>query len=94
MGDTIGSLEVGKQADVVVHDRSGLAWQPHADDVILQLVWGSDGRSVREVYVAGRHVIADAESTQVATAELAEQAQAAGRALLARAGIETTPRWR
>ena len=94
MGDTIGSLEVGKQADVVVHDRSGLAWQPHADDVILQLVWGSDGRSVREVYVAGRHVIADAESTEVATAELAEQAQAAGRALLARAGIETTPRWR
>jgi len=47
MADRIGSIEVGKQADIVLHDRTTLSWQPHSDDVVLQLIWGSDGRSVR-----------------------------------------------
>ena len=31
---------------------------PLADDVVQQLVWGSDGRSVRDVWVAGQQVAA------------------------------------
>ncbi|MEO5902298.1 MAG: amidohydrolase family protein, partial [Ilumatobacteraceae bacterium] len=56
---TIGSLEVGKQADVVVHDTSGVQWTPRAADPVRQLIWGSDGRSVRDVLVAGREVVRD-----------------------------------
>ncbi|MGI9623504.1 MAG: amidohydrolase family protein, partial [Acidimicrobiales bacterium] len=56
MADRVGSLEVGKQADLVVHDRTGLSWPPLAADVIQQLVWGSDGRSVRDVWIGGDQV--------------------------------------
>ena len=55
---SIGSLEVGKQADIVVHDTSGPQWLPRSTDPVLQLIWASDGRSVSEVLVAGRHVVA------------------------------------
>ena len=93
MGDTIGSLEVGKQADVVVHDRTGPEWHPHSDDVVLQLVWGSDGRSVRDVYVAGEPVITDGRPTRVDLGALAELATRSRADLLHRAGITTRPRW-
>ena len=58
MDDRIGSLEVGKQADIVVHDTSSVSWAPRGETV-LQLVWGTDGRSVRDVVVAGRPVVRD-----------------------------------
>jgi 5-methylthioadenosine/S-adenosylhomocysteine deaminase len=93
MGDTIGSLEVGKAADVVVHDRSGLPWLPQADDVVQQLVWGSDGRSVRDVFVAGHKVVANGLPTGVDVLALGAEAQAAGTALLRRAGVTAKPRW-
>jgi 5-methylthioadenosine/S-adenosylhomocysteine deaminase len=58
-GHVIGSLEVGKQADVVVHDRRGPQFVPVSTDPVLQLMWASDGRSVRDVLVAGRQVVRD-----------------------------------
>jgi 5-methylthioadenosine/S-adenosylhomocysteine deaminase len=53
----LGSLEPGKQADLVVHDTSGPQWTPLATDPVRHLMWGSDGRSVTDVLVAGRHVV-------------------------------------
>jgi 5-methylthioadenosine/S-adenosylhomocysteine deaminase len=93
MDDQVGSIEVGKQADIVVHDRSGPSWHPHADDVVLQLVWGSDGRSVRDVWIAGDQVAAGGRPTRVDLSSLAQEAADARRELLARAGIVTEPRW-
>ena len=48
-GDAIGSIEVGKQADLVVHDRRGPQFVPRSTDPVLQLMWASDGRSVSDV---------------------------------------------
>ncbi len=93
MGDSAGSLEPGKQADIVVHDRSGPSWHPHADDVVLQLVWGSDGRSVRDVWIAGERVVADGLPTLVDVEALAGRAASARTGLLERSGIVSTPRW-
>ncbi len=87
LGDEIGSLEVGKRADVVVHDTSGPTWRPPGGDPYLQLVWGTDGRSVRHVLVDGEVVVRDGRCTQVDEAELAAEVRAAGRALLERAGV-------
>lgn len=81
MADRIGSLEVGKQADVVVHDTSGLQWQPPSDDPVLQLVWSSDGRSVRDVLVAGAVVVRNGRCTQV-DIEAARAAARGRRAIL------------
>lgn len=92
MADRIGSLEPGKQADVVVHDATAGSWMPRGE-IILQLVWGTDGRSVRDVVVAGSPVLRDGRIVKVDAAELRRQATELQRSLLARAGIEVPHRW-
>jgi 5-methylthioadenosine/S-adenosylhomocysteine deaminase len=93
MDDRIGSLEVGKQADLVVHDTSSLTWVPRSADPVLQLVWAADGRGVRDVLVAGRPVVRDGRCTTVDRDELRAAAAQAAPALLARAGIVPPSRW-
>lgn len=84
LGQRTGSLEVGKRADVVVHDRSGAAFLPRSDDPVLQLVWGSDGRSVSDVVVDGRVVVRDGACTTVDLEALRADAEARHRFLLDR----------
>jgi 5-methylthioadenosine/S-adenosylhomocysteine deaminase len=81
--DLIGSLEVGKQADIVVHDTSGPQWLPRSTDPVLQLIWASDGRSVSDVLVAGRQVVADGRCTSVDVDALRAEAAARRDHLLA-----------
>ncbi|MDX2381938.1 MAG: amidohydrolase family protein [Acidimicrobiia bacterium] len=90
---SVGSIEVGKQADLVVHDRSRVEWIPPSPDPVLQLIWGSDGRSVRDVYVAGQQVVADGRVTTVDVDCLADDAVVAGTALRSRSGIDGVARW-
>lgn len=92
MADRIGSLEVGKQADIVVHDATNWGWSPRGD-VGLQLVWGTDGRSVRDVYVAGQPVIRDGTCVTVDAPELRRAAQVQQTSLLGRAGITIPHVW-
>jgi 5-methylthioadenosine/S-adenosylhomocysteine deaminase len=92
MADRIGSLEVGKRADVVVHDARTLDWTPRGD-VGLQLVWGVHGRTVRDVVVDGQVVVRDGRCTNVDEDALRVEAEATQRALLARAGLEVPRRW-
>jgi 5-methylthioadenosine/S-adenosylhomocysteine deaminase len=93
MGDRIGSLEPGKAADLVVHDGRHLAWTPPGDPA-LNLVWGTDGRSVRDVVVGGRIVVRDGRCTTVDTDELRRAATDAKARLLDRAGVVVPSRWR
>ena len=93
MQDRIGSLEVGKQADLVVHDRTGPSWPPTAEDVVQQLVWGSDGRSVRDVWVAGTQIVQGGRPTGVDPEALRMEAAERSRAILARSGVSPQPRW-
>lgn len=90
--DRIGSIEIGKQADLVVHRTDTPAWTPRGD-VGLQLVWGTDGRSVRDVFVAGRHVVADGRVTTIDTDALAEAASEHQASILRRAGISIPHPW-
>ncbi|MCY3785119.1 MAG: amidohydrolase family protein [bacterium] len=91
-GAEIGSLEVGKLADVVIFDCEASALTPHGD-VALQLVWGSDGRDVRDVFIGGRPVVRDGRCTTVDVADLRRAAAEAQRALLHRSGIEAPHTW-
>lgn len=81
-----GSLEVGKRADVVVHRIERV---PAADDPVLELIWGTDGRSVVHVVVDGQVVVEGRACTTVDEAALAEEAAARHRSLLERAGLAT-----
>jgi 5-methylthioadenosine/S-adenosylhomocysteine deaminase len=92
MADRIGSLEVGKQADIVVHDATDWGWSPRGD-VGLQLVWGTDGRTVRDVFVAGKPVIRDGSCVTVDAPALRREAQLRQRSLLDRAGIVVPHVW-
>lgn len=92
MGERIGSLEPGKQADIVVHRAVGGGWSPRGD-VGLQLVWSTDGRSVNDVWVAGTQVIRDGHSTTVDEQALYAEAAKAQQGLLDRTGIQVPHVW-
>jgi 5-methylthioadenosine/S-adenosylhomocysteine deaminase len=92
MAGRIGSLEAGKQADVVVLGREGLQWSVPGDPV-QKLIWSSDGRDVRHVLVAGRLVVHERRCTTLDEAALAAQAGPASRSLVARAGLAVPTRW-
>lgn len=70
----IGSIEIGKRADLVGFDSAGPEWNPPTDDPVLQLVWGTDGRSVRDVWVDGRQVVDDRRVVTVDIGAVAKEA--------------------
>jgi 5-methylthioadenosine/S-adenosylhomocysteine deaminase len=92
LGGVVGTIEVGRRADLVVHG-GGPNWVPSGHDPVLQLVWGSDGRSVRDVVIDGRVVVRDHRCVTVDVDALASEAAVAGRRLLQRAGLAPAPRW-
>jgi 5-methylthioadenosine/S-adenosylhomocysteine deaminase len=92
MADRIGSLEPGKQADIVIHDATRPEWQPRGE-IGLQLVWSADGRSVRDVLVAGEVVVRGGRCVSVDESELHELAAARVADLHRRAGITVPRRW-
>ena len=87
MGERIGSIEVGKEADLVAFGGTGYEWLPLGADPYLQLVWGTDGRSVRDVWVAGRQVV---RSGRIVTVDV-EAAAAAASARAERLGQTIRP---
>ncbi len=92
-GHELGSIEIGKRADFVVLDPDRPEWRPVGGDVALQIIWGTDGRAVRDVVVAGEIVVRDGRSTRVDEGELAARAAAAGASLRARARVTVTSVW-
>lgn len=86
MEDEIGSLEVGKRADVVLHDTDRPEWRPLLN-VANQLVWSADGRGVHTVLVDGRVVVEDGHCTTVDEERLWADAQRMGEAITARSGL-------
>ena len=82
----IGSLEVGKKADLVCHDSDRPEWQP-LQNVVNQLAWVVDGRSVHSVWVDGVRVIDDYHSTLIDESALYARATEASRAVMGRAGL-------
>lgn len=56
LADRIGSIEPGKQADLLAVDLTGIDTMPVFDPVSHLVHWA--GREhVREVWIAGRHVV-------------------------------------
>jgi 5-methylthioadenosine/S-adenosylhomocysteine deaminase len=92
MDGRIGSLEAGKQADIVVLDATGPQWIPRGD-VGLQLVWSADGHCVRDVLIAGRQVVRGGRCITVDEAALHQEATGLAEALRRRAGIEVPHPW-
>ncbi len=84
--DEIGSLEVGKRADVVLHDTDRPEWRP-LFNVVNQLVWSADGRGVHTVVVDGRVVVDDGHMTTIDEDALWSEAQRLGEMVVQRSGL-------
>ncbi len=56
MAERIGSIETGKEADIVLFDTRRPEWQPLINPV-ANLVYSATGDSVRDVFVAGEQVV-------------------------------------
>lgn len=86
MADDIGSLEIGKKADIVLID----ARRPHFTpliDALGNLVHVGQGRDVTHVFVDGEQVVKDGQPTKVDAAAIMADAQAAAEALWQRARV-------
>ena len=64
MGQAIGSIEIGKWADLTCVDLGGLNSQP-VYDVISQLVYTANSSQVSDVWVAGKHQLEDGELVHI-----------------------------
>lgn len=69
-----GSLELGKLADVVAFDLSGLAQQPIYDPV-SQLIYASGRDCVKHLWVGGKQLLDDGRLTRMDESELIAKAR-------------------
>jgi cytosine/adenosine deaminase-related metal-dependent hydrolase len=88
----VGSLEPGKQADLVVFDTSDFDWRP-LHNPVANLVYGSTGHSVDTVLIGGDVVLAGKKLTTLDEDQLREDVERVNRRILAEIGIDPTPAW-
>ena len=77
----IGSIEVGKRADIAVLDLGGPHAQPEEADVISRVVYSARASDVRDVIVDGRAVVRDGALTTAKLEEIRRGANAQARRL-------------
>ena len=82
----IGSLEVGKRADVAVVKLNGLHTSPAAD-VVSSLVYAAEAADVQSVVIDGRLVMHDRRLLTVDEGDVVAEANAQMEALMLRAGL-------
>jgi cytosine/adenosine deaminase-related metal-dependent hydrolase len=90
--DKLGSLEAGKQADIILVDLD----KPHTTpvyDPIANLVYAAHGGDVDTVIVAGKILMQGRQLVGIDEAAVLGEAQEAGEGLLRRAGMSVAPNW-
>lgn len=91
--EDIGSLEVGKKADVIIVSTDEPEWTHPGRDVVRRLVYSASGKCVDTVIIDGRVVMKGREMLTVDEARLKHEVGAAGRDWLAAAGLSVTCKW-
>ena len=84
-GNEIGSLEVGKKADVIVVDLNTTHATPNAKDLVSAVVYSAQATDVRSVIVDGRILMRDRELLTLDEKEVISGAAHEGRKLVQRA---------
>ena len=92
LGEDIGSIEVGKKADMVLFDTRRAEWRTLFNPV-NNLVYGADGRSVHTVIVDGSVRVEDHRPVFVDEWDLIQKVQVLGTDLMARTGVSFPSRW-
>jgi cytosine/adenosine deaminase-related metal-dependent hydrolase len=85
--DEIGSLEVGKRADVIALDLSRPHGQPDGADIVSRIVYGARADDVRHVIVDGRLVVRDGALLSAQPSEIRREANRQARRLRQAVGL-------
>lgn len=72
MADQVGTLTVGKQADLVLYDLTSLSLLPRTEPIGL-LILGRPNQVVDSVWVAGQRIVADGNPTTISVNDLRQQ---------------------
>jgi 5-methylthioadenosine/S-adenosylhomocysteine deaminase len=72
MSDKLGSLTVGKQADLVLYDLTNLSLLPRTDPIGL-LVLGRPTNVVDSAWINGKQIVADGKVTTIKVDELRQE---------------------
>jgi 5-methylthioadenosine/S-adenosylhomocysteine deaminase len=83
----IGSIEVGKRADLIALDLSGPHAQPDEADLISRIVYSARAADVRHVLVDGRVVVKDGVLKTAKVEEISRAANAQARRLRRAVGL-------
>jgi 5-methylthioadenosine/S-adenosylhomocysteine deaminase len=76
METEIGSLDVGKKADVIIVDIDNPWCRPiRQQNLITNIVFNSNGSDVTDVFVDGRHVMQDRQVTTVDVPSILQETQ-------------------
>jgi 5-methylthioadenosine/S-adenosylhomocysteine deaminase len=92
LADDIGSIEVGKKADLLLFDTRRPEWRALFNPV-NSLVYNADGRSVHTVIIDGNVVVEGHQPLFVDEWGLIQKVQAIGEDLLSRTGVSYPSRW-
>jgi 5-methylthioadenosine/S-adenosylhomocysteine deaminase len=74
LGNDIGSIEIGKFADLIAVNLSGLNTQP-LYDVVAQLVYATNSRQVSHVWIDGVCLLEDSQFSQIDEAAIIHKAK-------------------
>jgi 5-methylthioadenosine/S-adenosylhomocysteine deaminase len=74
LDDEVGSIKVGKSADLTCVDLNHINSQP-VYDPIAQLVYACNREQVSDVWVAGRHQVENGDLTQVDEEEILQRSR-------------------
>jgi 5-methylthioadenosine/S-adenosylhomocysteine deaminase len=83
LGDTVGSIESGKQADFVMFDATVSEWQPLYNPV-SNLVYSATGNTAKHVFVAGDQVLRDGRLVHIDEAAVMKEVLKAGERITGR----------
>lgn len=86
LDDRVGSIEVGKRADLTIVRLDGLHSSPPTD-VVSTLVYSTTAADVKHVVVDGRTVVKDAELRSMDADGIRRDARREAKKVLARAGL-------
>ena len=87
LADRIGSVEVGKEADLVLFDATVPEWQPLYNPV-SNLVYSATGNTVKHVFVGGEQVVRDARLVHVNEEEVMREVVKAGSRITGRLNMK------
>jgi 5-methylthioadenosine/S-adenosylhomocysteine deaminase len=88
MEGEIGSLEIGKKADVILLDLDRPHLAPY-HNLVDAIVFGATAAEVKWVFIDGRVVVSQGDFTAGDEAQIMAEAQSAAQDLIGRAGIRT-----